>query len=198
MTRFILVASGPSLSPHDVDFCRGKGTVLVINNNYLLAPWADHLYACDPDWWEYHGAAVNQRFTGQKWTQSESAADKWGCKHIPGERGSGLHEKPGMIKFGGNSGHQAIGLAVHLGATEIVLLGYEMNTERGLHWHGAHPAGLNNPHNCRGWLPAFDDMAKHLTRTGVRCVNASENTALTCFDRVDLREYLTPRSAIAR
>lgn len=194
--RFVIVASGPSLTREDVEFCRDLADdVLVINNNYQLAPWADHLYACDADWWEYHGDDVKTKFKGRTWTQCKASAKKWGATHIPGEHGLGLHWKPGYIRFGGNSGHQAIGLAVHLGASEIVLLGYDMKTDRGLHWHGAHPAGLNNPHHCSQWLPAFDAMAEDLRKINVKCVNATRDTAITAFPRVKLREYLLSKSA---
>ena len=47
----VCIASGPSLTQADVDYVRGKARVIVVNNGYLLAPWADVLYAADARWW---------------------------------------------------------------------------------------------------------------------------------------------------
>jgi hypothetical protein len=46
----VLVASGPSLCPSDVDRVRGRARVIAVNDGYRLAPWADVLYACDRRW----------------------------------------------------------------------------------------------------------------------------------------------------
>jgi len=71
--KFVLVASGPSLTQEQVDQCKGKATVMVINDNYKLAPWADHHYACDQHWWQWHEDDPDLlAFKGKKWTQSES------------------------------------------------------------------------------------------------------------------------------
>ena len=53
----VVVASGPSLTAEDVDYCRERAAVIVVNDNYKLAPWADVLYAADPEWWDLHQGA---------------------------------------------------------------------------------------------------------------------------------------------
>ncbi|HCZ48509.1 MAG TPA: hypothetical protein DCZ11_05850, partial [Gammaproteobacteria bacterium] len=54
----------------------------------------------------------------------------------------GLSASPLRIHQGGNSGYQALNLAVLLGAERVILLGYDMH---GGHWHGRHGGRLNNP-----------------------------------------------------
>jgi hypothetical protein len=95
---------------------------------------------------------------------------------------------------GGNSGYQAMNLALHLGAARIVLLGYDMAPadDGRLHWFGAHPAGLANPDgvNFATWPKAFDRLAPALADLGVEVVNCSRRTALGCFARAPLEEVL--------
>ena len=129
----VLVASGPSLTQDDVDYCRGKARILVVNDCYKLASWADALYACDPAWWTLHKGA--ESFEGQRWTQSEKAAEMWNLNWIAGNHSPGLSLDDELIHFGHNSGYQALNLAVLFGVKKILLLGYDMQRTNGKeHW----------------------------------------------------------------
>lgn len=99
----------------------------------------------------------------------------------PGKHGLGRDR----IHTGGNSGFQAINLAFLFGARRIVLLGFDMSDEAGIHWHGAHLNGLHNPNrdNFKRWRKALGELAVDLELEGVEVVNASRETALECFKR---------------
>lgn len=103
-----------------------------------------------------------------------------------------LVDEPGVIGSGGNSGFQALNLAVQFGARTIVLVGYDYRIDQGLHWHGRHKAGLNNPtqHNIARWRRRLDDQAGRLAALGVEVLNASPVSALTAFPKVSLAEVL--------
>ena len=185
----VLIASGPSLTQADVDYCQGKARVLVVNDNYRLAPWADALYACDPTWWVAHKGVPD--FAGQKWTQSLPAAQRWGLLHIEGDREPGLSRDPNLIHFGSNSGYQAINLAVHFGARRLLLLGYDMQRTGGRsHWFGDHPTGLNNHSDYVNFAHNFNTLPPGLEMAGVEVINCSRETALTCFPRRKLTDVL--------
>jgi hypothetical protein len=98
----------------------------------------------------------------------------------------------GAIGFGGNSGFQAINLAVQFGCAKIVLVGFDMHDRDGLHWHGEHDGGLNNPtgKSLARWRAALDAQAETLRRLGVTVLNASQGSALTAFPKVPLDEAL--------
>lgn len=105
--------------------------------------------------------------------------------------GNGLGIKPGQLYSGQNSGHQAIQLAYQKGAARIILLGYDMQHTNGrTHWHGDHPKGLTNAEGIAGWVKHFGPLAKALELEGVEVVNCSPETALTCFKRGRLDDYL--------
>ena len=93
-----------------------------------------------------------------------------------------------------NSGAGCVSVAVAEGAKSVVLVGYDCAKDDGkTHWHGSHPVGLSDARTINVWPLIFDRMAKEMKRKGVRVVNASRRTALTCFERVELSaELLCP------
>ncbi len=97
-----------------------------------------------------------------------------------------------MLGWGGNSGFHALNLAVQFGARRIVLVGYDMTVRNGLHWHGAHPRGMNNPTetNTRRWARVLDDQAERIASLGVEVLNASPVSALTAYRRVKLEDVI--------
>lgn len=163
----------------------------MINTSFRLAPWADVLYACDLAWWDQHYAEVRDGFKGELWTQTKEAAVRHGINRVEGRTGRGLCREPGVIHQGGNSGYQAIGLAVLQGARRVVLLGYDMQRTGGRsHWHGDHPGGLRNSSPFTSWLQKFGELAADLAADGVEVINATRETALKCFRRARLEDVL--------
>lgn len=102
----------------------------------------------------------------------------------------GLERRPFGLRNGRNGGYQAIGLAYHYGASRIVLLGYDMQAQKGRpsHWFGEHAHGMRSPYDLMRL--AFPSIAAPLQAAGVTVLNASRETALTCFPRVSLSEAL--------
>jgi len=143
--RYFVIASGPSLLKEDVEKLKNE-KVIVINDNYLLAPFAKALYFCDEKWYNWHKEKPEFRaFQGQKYSQNKSwthqeEAKQDGVIFLDSEPETGLSTNPEKLHQGSNSGIQAINLAYHLGAREIILLGYDMQPTGGKsHWFGDHP-----------------------------------------------------------
>ena len=174
-----ILGSGSSLTQDDVELLRGRD-VIAVNNAYQLAPWAKHLHAGDWAWWK----AYNPQFDGQKWTISRLAAGRWGATWLNPVSAHGLSDKPGTVAHGFNSGYQAINLAYHLGYSRVILLGYDCG---GSHWFGDHQTTPNpKAKDFARWIDAFNQM----DTLGMEVLNASRDTALTCFYRVKLEDVL--------
>lgn len=174
------IASGPSLTPQDCETVRrwreaapGRA-VIVVNTTFRLAPWADVLYAMDAAWWNAHIDEVRRTFRGRlinPWREMRGV-----------ERVRFEHRR--------NSGAGAISLAAHWGARRIVLLGYDCQRTGGqAHWHGDHPKGLGNAGTIDRWPAIFARLAKSMAGR-VTVINATRETALTCFERRALSEAL--------
>jgi hypothetical protein len=185
----VIVASGPSAKDADLELVRGRAKVIVINSSWRLAPWADVLYACDCKWWNANKEAF--AFAGLKITQSENCSDRLHTVRVLS--GAQISTDRGRIGGGGNSGFQACNLAVQFGARPLVLVGFDMRLDLGVHWHGAHGPGLNNPNEERvkRWRQYLDQAAPAFARLGVRVINASPVSALRAYPKMNLAEALT-------
>ena len=163
------------------------GAGAAVNDAYTLAPWADILYACDSKWWGWHKGVPG--FEGQKYTLAPQAAARWpAIKVLRGSARPGLDPDPGKLCTGRNSGYQAINLAVHLGASRILLLGYDMQG-RQKHFFGVHPDRSTPP--FQSCLKAFGTLVEPLKASGVEIINCTRSTALVCFPRRPLEDVLS-------
>lgn len=194
-STIVCVASGPSLTRQDAERCARVAPVIAVNDGYRLVPNAVALYACDAKWWTWHDEAL-KTFHGAKWSLQTS---NWGrvrarfpdVRLLRNTGTQGIETDPAGLRTGHNSGYQAINLAVHYGATRIVLLGYDMQTLNGrTHFFGDHPQRQDSPYEMfrRAFASAVDD----LKALGVTVLNCSRTSALTCFPRVPLESVLEP------
>lgn len=127
MTTWSVLASGPSMSQAVADQARRIGPVVAVSNTWQLAPWADALASADRAWWDAHPEAL--AFEGLK----VGAMPSW--QRIPSVT---RYPAPN----GCNSGLLGVLVAHSLGATRILLCGFDMHGE---HFFGQHPEPLTNP-----------------------------------------------------
>jgi hypothetical protein len=145
------------------------------------------LYAADAKWWDAHGGVT--KFKGTRATQDAGAARQYGLTYIRSKRGPGFSKTWDYVHRGDNSGFQALNLAVLAECDPIVLLGFDMKmsgTQR--HWFGDHPGDLNVRSPYHTFAAAFNDAA--MLAPEVRIFNATRDTALTCWPKVDLRSVI--------
>lgn len=189
-----IVASGPSAAKAGVEQLRGRVRVIAINTSYQLAPWADVLYACDQTWWKWNKGAPD--FRGLKVTQAIQACSQFkDVRLVKVEKFCNelLLDKPGTLGAGGNSGFQALNLALQFGVKRILLIGYDMRIDLGEHWHKRHPAPMSNPHpvsNLPRWRKALDGAAPKLKALGVEVINCSPVSELRAYPKKSLDEVL--------
>lgn len=184
-----IVASGPSTKKAGVEQLRGRLPVIAIKENVDLCPWAEVAYGCDKAWWvnrnglpEFKGLKVSfeARFPDVRNVIVEPKIDR-------------ILTDPGVIGSGGNSGFQAVNLAVQWGALGILLIGFDLQDRGGTHWYGrATGPGRNNPgeFNFRRWRAAFMHEAPKLQAMGIEVVNASPVSAINCFPKLTIPQAL--------
>jgi hypothetical protein len=181
----VVAASGASAADVAPLINRQSGARLIaVNLTFRLFPQADILYAADSGFWQWYADA--RAFPGVKIAPDERA--KLYCKNleiydIPRDVSARRHDRlifePGRrIGCGcGNSGFQALNIAVLLGARRIALAGFDYC---GKHWHADHPPTLRNPSEAQlsKWRAALDAEADELAAHGVDVVNMSSRSAL--------------------
>ena len=189
-----IIASGPSVTVADVvtlkALCDEVGT---INKSYRSLMSAQWLYTNDPDWLadEADGEIL-------RWFDGTVYCGYWGDWNLPSfvnreyravKHSKPLLTQPGRLAWGGNSGYAAINLAYHLGARRVILLGYD---QKGAHYtahhHAPHPDHIKKPFNWPMWHGEFAKLAKVAPDFGLEIINATRDTALTCFKQMTLEE----------
>lgn len=145
----------------------------------------------DRPWWHEYGDEL-AGFAGECWTTNAEAARIYGLNFIRGQIGAGIPKaRRDSITLGGNSGYQALALAVHFGCSRITLLGYDMRNEgRRTHWHGNH-ANLGNPvdRKFQEWCQAFAELQRDAS-AHCKIQNATRVTDLWAFPKVSLSDAI--------
>jgi hypothetical protein len=187
-----IVCGGPSVASQPIERLRGR-RVIAVNSSFTAVPFADVLFFGDSRWWQQNRRkAVG--FGGLVVTSSPAVEDprvkqlRHGSFHI------GLSADPQELCVGRTSTQGAMNLAVHFGASRIVLIGADMQSaEDGrTHHHDPHPW----PQNPGCW----DEQMKHmglivgpLASLGIEVLNASPVSRLPWWPKVSLADVLDAR-----
>jgi len=190
-----IIASGPSAKRANITALRDQLRVIAIKENIELFAKADVLYGCDAAWWR--NANGMPKYGGLKVSATGRIATRFPDIRIvqvadpSGDRL--IFSPPGTVGSGGNSGFQALNLAVQFGARRVLLIGFDMTDHYGVHWYGrASGNGRSNPAewNFKRWRAAFDTASVQLKTAGVQVLNASDLSVLTCFPKVTVEQAL--------
>lgn len=196
-----IVAGGPSLREVDCSVLEGR-RVIAINDAYRLCLFAELLYFCDTKWYRWHANEPAFRgFSGTKVRLAPTAAEPPLPEPVKILRNDdkagvagGLCQGPDGLRTGRNSGYQCINLAVHLGCTRVVLLGYDMKfaADGASHWFGDHPVPTRASTYDSAMLPHFETLVAPLKTRGVEVINCTRGSAIACFPTADLADLLEP------
>lgn len=194
---YVVIANGISLTRADIDKAlelAPDATVIAISDAYHLAPHATFLYSCDYKWWNWHYASVRgSGFEGRLLSIDPIAVGRFeaveqiACVDAAAAR-PGLCKSRNAIHNGYSSGYQAVHIARNMGATKIVLLGFDYGATGQGHWFGGHPD--NSVSDFPVMVRAFDSLAQDLIDEGIEVINCTRETALRCFPRMTLQDAL--------
>ncbi len=184
---WVIIATGPSLTRQDCETLRDIGPTVAVNCGVFYAPWADYCFAADHVWWRFYGPKINPWYKGQKVSRTMM------------QRDITRYRSPGWGRTGGNSGHMAIQFAVDQGAKQIALLGFDQQKTNGkAHCHVDHPkstkdgarTNMANANGVMAWPRMMNKTSIELKQRNVEVVNLSRQTALKCFPRLTVEEFM--------
>lgn len=185
-----LLGGGPSLQDFDVECLRGR-RVMAINTSAYLCPWAEFLYFTDNNWFDDNRPLV-EAWPGTVITGSRVAKGKLPDKLLRIE----VVNRPDFphgertLKFGRSSGHTAISLSISMGASRVVLLGYDMQRVDGRsHYHDVYGTEDDKLFS-HDFVPAFTGWNDAALRAGAEVINCTPGSALTEFAMCPLAEVL--------
>lgn len=191
----VIVATGPSASSAPSIKAKGLAHFIVIKSSWRLAPWADVLYGCDKGWWiENRGVP---QFKGLKICPSPTVCKVYRDVALIRlvARAEILIRQMGTIGCGlrtggGHSGFHAINLAVQFGAKRIVLVGFDMQLDRGAHWHADTVQRRKDDKGMAECRDALDGCAPQFAALGIEVINASPVSALKAYPKMGLMEAI--------
>lgn len=165
--------------------------MIVVNSSFAMAPFADALFAGDFAWWTQYARDVAS-FRGERWTVSARARAEYGINFVQPVANPMALRMQRAIFSGVNSGHNAVAMAALFGAAMVILLGFDMGhaADGRKHWHPDHPGKMGNGGDFSKWRSQFRALVLELRVRRVHVLNASRVTALTCCERMPLREAL--------
>ena len=167
MTDFVIIATGQSLNKQDVDYVQGKARVIAVSNAFEFAQWAEALVSYDAKWWKNTPKALD--FAGEKICWQTVT----GVKQV----------RPYATPVGCNSGLYAMHIARDLGASRIILLGFDMH---GTHFFGPHQEPLKNTSAGR----FYQHILQFNCWKYCEVVNCTPNSQIEKFTKKDLRDVI--------
>jgi hypothetical protein len=175
-----IVARGPSARTFDFDRLAGK-TVISVNGAYrrhISILQARRLasvtqFSGDPNWLRDHArefeAPPGEKYVAIPLDTNPDLADIRGVTYLRREHFQGLSDDQRSVALGGNSGYGAINLAYLKRATEIHLVGFDMDPADG--------------EKFQQWAPRFKTMRAQLEHHGVRVVNHNPLSHIDAFEK---------------
>jgi len=186
----------------------------------MLAPWADVLYFTDSGWYadrrdlvkNWPGLVVSMSRTAARELNAPGQALAHGRSRILRVKGCNdpdapprvrvaagvLPKVPGFpdlgspeIQQGRSSGHTAVSLAVAMGASRVLLVGYDMRLVNGREHHHAEYKGPRDLSIYQNeFQRAFNGWNEAAVASGVEILNCTHGSAVTEFPFADLDEAL--------
>lgn len=198
-----LIATGPSLTLEQIAAARAKGFVLFgCNNVWEITPDLAVLYASNEGWWAQYWCNRLKDYPAQKWTTSREAARKFQINWIAERDAYGLSNNPARVHHGHGSGYTMLNLAYLMGASRVVLLGYDLKyasdyrgEEKNIgssprHYFGEYPSALLHWPKVSVTAGVHTGLLKYYERVAeqgsIEIVNCTPNSALTCFPMKDI------------
>jgi hypothetical protein len=189
--RCFIICGGESVKAQRDLIPHLKGRIIAVKQSVLLRPDADLLWF-GGEHTEKIALPLIPKFTGKY-----MAVRGKSCPQLPPEvRRVGRwkdHTTLSSIQTavcGYDTGTSAINLAYLFGASEVVLLGYDMRGGRWFNGEIAHPMPMIPQSHFDGHMAPLPKLAKDCEKKGLRVVNCSPISAVTCFEKQPLEAFL--------
>lgn len=189
--RCFVIAGGESVNAQRHLIPQLTGPIIAIKEAVLLRPDADVLYL-GGEGTDVLVKDLIPKFRGRylvvrgKFPPSLPPT----CKRLTRTKiHTALCDTPGQVA-GYDSGTSAINLAYQFGATEIIVVGMDMCGSRWFKDEWPHPMMHIPEDHFRTHMGPLPEFAADAQRKGIRIVNVSPISRVTCFERQPLEAFL--------
>lgn len=184
-----VIGGGPSLKRIDLDKLLVDEKVLGINDGYKF-DCCDICFFGDVVWYNHHKDDLH------KWGKPIfSTAGLYDEKiHFLNIKGIGLSENKGIVGWNSNSGFAGMNLALHLGAKNVFLLGFDMDFDpktKESNWHNNIRVVNSTSYDC--FLKNEKKIASDLKfyfpdRNVFNCITPNYDSRISVFPKIKLEE----------
>lgn len=190
----IIVGGGSSITElgHDkiLPHFEGRYPIIACNSSFLIVPSCEVLFGADIRWWRENSWNISRHQGWYKVTRRPLTGKQPYPVHcVRAEHKGGLSLDPGVI-YGRNSGHMALNLAVHFGASRIILVGFDLNPRvKQPNWHSLHsrPANVDA---FKTWISDLELAKPTLEKSGLTVLNANPGSAVQAFPFCNLEDFV--------
>jgi hypothetical protein len=189
--RCFIICGGDSVKAQRAQVPQLKGRVIAVKHSIVLRPDADVFFVSGERTQDAvtqlmpHVRAEHHVVRGR---HLQDLPDSF--KRVGRDKDhTRLCEDPTRVS-GYDTGTSAINLAYHLGATEVVLLGYDMT---GGHWFNGelkHPKPFPPDGDFQRHMAPLHGLAEDCRVKGIRVVNVSPISRVEAFERGRLEDFL--------
>jgi hypothetical protein len=189
--RCFILCGGASLKAQRDIVPRLNGRIIAVKHGVLLRPDADVLFfageradlIAPPLLKVFTGRYIVVRGRGHQVFPASSKRVFRPVEH------TGLCDDPTLVS-GYDAGTSAINLAYHFGATEIILLGYDMQGGRWFTGEVDHYLPQPPESDFQRHLAPLPLIAADAAAKGIRIVNCSPSSRVECFERQPIEAFL--------
>ena len=170
--------------------------VIGINAAFMFGNWIDILFFGDIDFYRCYTDQL-KNFTNLKLTCREELDEYNNQPYediyvIPKNENKrkGISDDPASISWNLNSGSASISIAANAGAKRIILLGFDMNPiPNNQHWwHRLYQ--YQDPPQFNRHIQGFEQIKQDADKRGIEILNASPDSAITQFKKINLQDIL--------
>jgi hypothetical protein len=189
--RCFIICGGESVKAQRKLIPQLKGRIIAVKQSVLLRPDADLLW--------FGGESMIELMTPlvPNFKGTYMAVRGKSCPGLPDsvkrvgrqKDHTTLSTDPTLV-CGYDTGTSAINLAYHFGVSEVILLGYDMTGGRWFNGEIAHPMPVIPESHFSGHMAPLPKLAQDCKAKGLRVVNRSPISRVTCFEKQPLEAFL--------
>lgn len=206
----IVCGTGPSITQDQIELVNGfywckSGIVIGCNRAYQIFE-VDIIHGCNYQFWDYwwkEDPEIRSNRYRRYTTRPELEGKYPGLEYIQEVWIPGLSRDPTCIAAHHGTGPQAVNIAYLMGATRIVLVGWDMRFPGKVdnrtyreprRYLGEDPLTLNHwprteaDGSLGGLIAEMETI--HPGDYGIEIINATPNSAMTCFPMMELKDAI--------
>jgi len=187
--RAFVIGGGPSLKGFNPVVLKGHGKVIATNTAALdLVPDADAMFAADGRWFEWNKDRLHLNRSPLRFCRQvpRDGVAPWSLLRLRHDRSHVMTYEADTV-FGFCSGAMATCIAYHMGAREVVWLGFDM---RPGNYHASHKHETPPRFYEQDFMPGLDIVRKGLAAKGVAVINATVGSAYSGAPQLALDDLL--------